>query len=314
MVVVAAATLAVIPGAATVVQSLSGSSVATSSSDTQPTWNSGNLCTPTAGPSAGDWNCVSIISKAPYPLWYNFSAGEIQGGVVNIWIYGSNDCIYLNFHSFDTKINIYLYGSEYSCPSSATSSTNSLFGPIIGDWSKTGCSSSVTIYSYLVPFDGNGPSEKSCKTGVNIVVNAEYDTLNLVQCGSSYATNVTVYGTTTVVNSVQGGCHKKCSFFSSQSDHLTTTIIYIGTTAGFSTCPSGITDGRVTWSEKAYGSHDTFNTIFIDGTNVVHAPANYAYSTEPLLPPDGHSYGYENLYGNETTQIAPTGSCSYILE
>jgi hypothetical protein len=260
---IAGATVA-IPGAATGIHSLfQPQGITPSGGSPQPAWNTGNLCNSISYPGPGNVTCVSLVSQASYPLWYNFSAGEVQGGTVTVAIYGSADCINLNFHSFYTTIVIDLLGSGYSCPASGVSGS-----PV-------------------------GP-------GVNVAINSEGDSFTLNQLGSVYTTNVTVYGTTTFVSAVQAG------------SGLTTTVTYVGTTAGFATCPSGITDGRVAWSEVSFGSYNTFNTIFVDGTNVAHPPANYAYSTEPLLPPDGAAFGYNDLYGNETTQTAPAGSCSYL--
>jgi hypothetical protein len=145
-----------------------------------------------------------------------------------------------------------------------------------------------------------GPDDSPFVAGVNIAINSEGDSFSLIQEGSFYTTSVTSYGTTTFVSVTQWG------------SHTNTTVNYIGTTAGFATCPSGITAGRVVWSEVAWGGYDTFNTIFVDGTNVHHAPANYAYSTEPLQPPDGNGWGFDDLYGNATTQTAPPGSCAYL--
>lgn len=257
-----------IPGAASGFQSLVKPQQAIPSmSPNQPAWNTGNLCTTISYPGPGDVTCVSLVSKSPVPLWYNFSAGEVQGGTVTVAVYGSADCINLNFHSFYSTIVVDLLGSDYSCTAT---------GPPLPIGSASG-----------IP-------------GVNVVINSEGDSFNLYQMGSDYVTSVTSYGTTTYASTVMEG-----SF-------LNTTVTYIGTTAGFVTCPSGIVDGRVAWSEVSFGSFNTFNTVFVDGKNVKVVPPNYAYSTEPLLPPDGNAYGTGDLYGNETTQSAPPGSCAYL--
>jgi hypothetical protein len=321
-----------IPVATAGVESFLGMSVATTSSDpSEPAWNTGNLCSSiTYGPGPGNVTCVSHISNSAVPLTYNFSAGKVQGGVVNVTIYGSNDCIYLNFHSFYTTLNIDLLGSGYACPLQSGKSSGSGGGaPNVlwagGNWGNgNGCSHDSGWGSgWASPVEW-GHSGKKCGPGVNIVVNSEGDILNLNQTelkskcgggdgfsdwgswghGKGYATNVTIYGTTTVVNAVQyKGTHG-----------LNTTVTYIGTKPGFSVCPSGITYGRVHWTEVSYGSHNTFSTIFIDGTNIAHPPANYTYFTVPLAPPAGISYGYNNLYGNETTQTVPLGSCQYLAQ
>jgi hypothetical protein len=257
---------AVMPGAASGIHSLlQPSENHPAMGSPQPSWNTGNLCTTITYGGPGDVNCVSLVSASPYPLWYNFSAGQVQGGTVVVTIQGSTDCINLNFHSFYSTIVVRLLGSDYSCSSSIL-----------------------------------GPAAATAPSGVNIAVNSEGDTFNLIQNGSSFSTTLYIYGTTTYVSAVQTG------------SSLITTTNYIGTKPGFSVCPSGITDGRVSWSEVSYGSFNTFNTIFVDGTNVAHAPPNYAYATYPLLPPDGAGFGFSDLYGNETTQTAPVGSCSYL--
>jgi hypothetical protein len=300
------------PSTARILQSQSGTSaVGVSSAQSQPSWNTGNLCNAlTYGPGPGDVTCLSYVSHSPYPLWYNFSAGSVTGGTVNVTILGSDECIYLNFHSFFTTINIHLVGSGYACPShprdARGNSGSYLSTGGVGDWhhEQSGChirswDSGDTELAFAW---GHGGGKKRCAPGVNIVVNSEGDTLRLVQCGRYYVTNVTVYGTTTLVNATQ----------SWHSRGLNTTITYIGTKPGFAVCPSGITDFRVTWSELSYGSRNTFNTIFVDGTNVAHPPPNHPYSTQPMLPPDGTSYGRGNLYGYETTQTPPFGSCHYL--
>jgi len=254
------------PGAATSVQSFLTSDHG-NPHQPEPVWSSGNLCSSITYYGKGDITCTSLISAAPYPLWWNFTEvpAETEHGTVTVDIAGSEDCINLNFHSFYTTIVVELAGSDYSC----------------------------------VAFAGSGGVPGS-PSGVNIAVNSEGDSFSYIQDGSFYVTNITSYGTTTFASVTQWGSWDN------------TTVNYIGTNAGFATCPSGITAGRVAWSEVAWGSFDTFNSIFVDGTNVHHAPPNYGYSTEPLLPPDGNAYGYSDLYGNETTQTTPVGACAYI--
>ena len=238
----------------------------------QPVWNTGNLCTPTVtGSGPFVYTCTSYASGEnglggsagiSAPLWYNFSAGESTGNTYVITLIGSDDCLYLNFHSFDSSIVIYLDGSSYVCPASAAG------GPL--------------------------------QPGINIVVNSEGDAFSLIQDGSSYATNITTYGTTVVPVVLQEG------------SYLYTNVTYIGTSA--STCPSGITDGKVAWSVTQIGTNDVFGTIFVDGTNVHVAPPTYDWSTEPMTPLDGTAFGYGLSYGNETTNNLPAGGCSYIVE
>jgi len=255
-----------LPSARAGVQSVLTPSHSPSPHEPEPAWSSGNLCSSIAYPSAGDITCVSLVSAASYPLWWNFTEvpAETVGGLVTVAVYGSADCINLNFHSFYTAIVVDLYGSDYSCPGS-----------------------------------GSGGGDP----GVNVVINSEGDTFALNQMGSFYSTNITQYGTTTFESVVMDG-----SF-------LATNVTYIGTTAGFATCPSGIVGGnpaRVSWSEVSFGSFNTFGTIFVDGTNVHVAPSNYAFATYPMLPPDGLAFGAGDMYGNETTQTAPLGSCAYL--
>jgi len=317
--IVLAGAVTVVPATATNVSSLlESSAVASSASTYQPVWNSGNLCNSIhTGPGPGDISCRSTISNSQYPLWYNFSAGGNPGAVVNVTIYGSNDCINMNFRGvYEGVINIVLYGTDYSCSSYSGNWNGNAASPALwshGGQGGSGCSHGSGHWdgSQAAVDGGRGGVQKKCAPGVNIAVNSEKDTLNLVQSprtsrchhnGGDYSTNVTVYSRQTFVNATQ----------SPGSQDLNTTVTYIGITAGFGTCPSGITDGRVTWNEVSYGSRNTFSTIFVDGTNVAHLPPNYAYSTEPLGPPDGTSFGWGNLYGNETTTTAPPGSCHYL--
>lgn len=299
------------------VQTFLGLSNGSGSSDAvSPVWNSGNLCTSIHyGPSKGDISCVSRISGAPYPLWYNFSAGGVKGATVNVTIYGSRDCINLNFKdTIGGVINIHLFGSDYSCPASSGHgkgwSSPASGGTGVSDWGRSGCSSGwgkggpeITVAWR------SGGGGKSCGTGVIIAANSEDETLNLVQCGRDYSLNLTVLSRSTFVNATQ----------SRWSFHINDTVTYIGhgayikSSAAFDPCPFDVTAGKVTWGETSYGSHNTFSTIFVDGTNLAHIPPNYGYSTEPLGPPDGYSYGWGNLYGNETTTTAPSGACHYLV-
>ncbi len=332
------------------------------SSTDPPNWNTGNLCTYlTTGPAPGDVQCTNVASHVPYALWWNFSAGEVEGGIVNVTIKGSYDCIYLNFHSFDTTINIFVTGSHYACPPQKSSGCGgqpwtSIFAlgttdgggncggggggswitPLgngqggCGSWltplgggqcgcgqgqgsgyvtdgnggggngGQCGCGKNPSGSGYGPAWNNGGGGKTQCKVGIFVAVNSEGDILNLIQCGSDYGVNVTVYGTTTVVNGDLRG------------DFLNDTVTWIGTTAGFSTCPSGITTGRVSWGVEIRGSHDEWNTIFVDGTNVAHVPPNSPFTTEPLGPPDGVAHGQDDLYGSETTTTAPAGSCAYL--
>ena len=166
---VVAMAVTVIPGSATGVQSLLGVSTSTPSSSTNgPAWNSGNLCGSISyGPGPGDVNCVSDVSNSPTPLSYNFSAGSVQGGIVNVTIYGSNDCIYLNFHSFYTTLNINLLGSGYKCTNHSGKGGGGWDGEVtvsgVDEWNNEhGCSSDNgwTISSGLSADWGGG--KKSC--------------------------------------------------------------------------------------------------------------------------------------------------------
>lgn len=318
---------------------LSVSAAAGSSDSPQPKWNSGNLCNAVFNvPNPGDVQCVSKISDSKVPLWYNFSAGKVKGGVVNVTIIGSHDCIFMNFHSFDTTLNITVLGSGYTCAyfsngtiSGSPSSSAALGGDaewaggqgcsggggggwLSPDWGHGGGTSCCSKGygsggSWISPDWGHGSGANvTCGPGINIAINSENDVLNLVQGSVShcergrggYATNVTIYATTVVANVVQN------------QDHLNTTITYIGSSAGFATCPYKYENGRVHWTEVANGNKDTFNTIFVNQAGAKHAPPNSPYSTEPLGPPDGTAVGYNDVYGNETTTTAPPGTCQYI--
>ena len=229
----------------------------------EPAWNTGNMCTPTTGPGP-TVTCNQRGDGVAYPLWYNFSALEVQHGFLNVNLYGSADCFNLNFHSFYWTINVTIYGSSEKCAPSP---------------------------------NPDAPATQ----GVNIVVNSEGDTFNVTQYGSHYDTNLTVYGASTQVNFLTTGSYD------------TNTVTYIGWSDETHTCPSGLVDGRVAmWTDTTTGSSNTFNTIFIDGTSNPHwVNFNYPYSTEPLFPPDGTATGQNDLYGNETTQTVPLGTCQY---
>jgi len=321
LVMIVAGAVSILPGAASGLSSFLGTSVNGAAVTSEPAWNSGYLCSSISyGPNPGDVTCVSQISDSQVPLTYNFSAGTVRNGVVNVSIYGSRDCVDLNFASFFTTINLDLFGSGYSCGTKSNQSGNWSESHsaqwVRGDWGhRNWCYGGSGDWNGSGVYADwhNGGSGKNCGSGVNVVLNSEADTLNLNQsasnsrCGnqfSPYVTNITVYGTTTVVNAVQ----------SQGTRGLNTTVTYIGTKPGFSVCPSGITYGRVKWTEASYGSRNVFGTIFVDGKNVAHPPADYAYFTLPLAPPAGVSYGYYNFYGNETTQTAPSGSCQYLAQ
>lgn len=315
---------------------------ASSPTTPEPVWNTGNLCTAVFNdPNPGDVQCVSDISNSKAPLWYNFSSpGKVKGGVVNVTILGSHDCIFLNFHSIDTTLNITILGSGYACAYASNGTiTGSPAGYLvesgISDWGGggQGCSGwggnwlttdwshggNSTCCGQGSGWGGGGFSTEwghgsggnvTCGPGVNIAVVSEDDVMNLVQGGSSspchhgsggYATNVTVYAATTVVNVVQN------------SDKLNTTVTYIGSKAGFSTCPYRYEYGRVHWTEVANGNKDTFNTIFVNQAGAKGSPVNSPYTTEPLGPPAGIATGYDDIYGNENTTTAPPGTCQYIV-
>jgi hypothetical protein len=307
--------MSVAPASASGIQALGGAAGSTSTAATdQPNWNAGNLCHSISGIGTANVNCVSYASNSRVPLTYNFSAGKLQGGTVNVWIYGSNDCIYLNFHSFYTNITIHLMGSDYGCASSSSHGWggNSVLsaGGTNGNGQK-GCSQGSSWNGVSLQWaGGNGDQKgKNCAPGVNIVVNSESDILNLVSSsqspcknGGDYSVNVTIYGTTTVVNALQ----------TRGTDYVNTTVTYIGTKPGFAVCPSGITVGRVVWTEASWGSHNTFATIFVDGTNIAHVPPNSPYTSQPMAPPGGASYGSDNTYASETTTTAPAGACQYL--
>lgn len=344
--VVAVGVMGLVPGAsASIASDLGLAPAVTTSTTLTPHWNTGNLCSAVFNdPAKGDVQCVSTISNSPVPLTYNFSAGTTRYGVVNITIQGSKDCIYLNFHSFYTTIDITVLGSGYGCANSSSAESDWALPSATGisavnEDGYGGCGGSGGWGSFAEWGGGGGGGHQGCcasgsggggggwgspewstggKTrcgpGINIVINSEGDTLNLVQgshsspCGRSsyggyggnYATNVTIYGATTFVNATMN------------QSGLNTTVTYIGMKAGFKVCPSGIIAGRVHWAATANGNRDTFGTIFVDGTNVKHAPPNEPYTTEPLGPPDGIANGFGDVYANETTTVTPPGTCGYV--
>lgn len=151
-------------------------------------------------------------------------------------------------------------------------------------------------------------SEFACKSltggtapGVNIVVNSEGDLVTVNEIGSNYVTNLTTYGSTVAPQ------------FLEQGSYLNAWVTYVPWSPSKNACPYGLTYGRSYWTVTQIGSNNVFNTIFVDGTQNVHwASYNYAYSTEPMTPLDGTSFGSNNLYGNETTQTVPPGVCQYL--
>lgn len=303
--VAVAGALSVIPSAATGLQSFLGTSSGTGSSDPgQPVWNTGNLC-PTPLPGVGTLHVSCMNTQSGTTLVENFSS-TLQGGYVNILITGSNDCIYLNFHSFYTDITITLKGSHYACVSTSASGEKNPSITLCGNGcgGGTGPSGCPTNYGgpgfgWLPPDGGADWSKKTtCSPGVNIAINSEGDTLNLIQKGCDYSTNVTVYGTTTIVKTTQYG------------DELNTVVTYIGIEPGFSVCPDGITYGKVTWKWITYGSYDKFTTILVDAkTPPPISPLHYVH----VYPPDW-IFGTHDYYGTETTTTAPPGSCHYLAK
>jgi hypothetical protein len=250
----------------------------------EPNWNMGNACAaPDGTMSVGTYNghpyelCNVEVSGSSNPftgqynpvmLWWNFSAGETQGMIFTVQVFGSVDCLTFNFHGFYGTVDLILMGSQYVCPSQG--------GVVAG------------VHG-----------QPAGAPGVNVAINSEGDNVTVIEAGSAYASTFYVYGTTTSMNFLLGG------------SVLTPTVFFIGTTAGFGTCPSGITAGRVYLSAVSGGSYNTLNTIWIDGTNVVSPPANVPYYTTNWWPIDG-GLGYMDYLGFEVTQSAPAGSCSYL--
>jgi hypothetical protein len=278
LVIAAASAISLAPSIASAARGPSTSPAIIPAGSSEPTWNSGNLCTTlqttttVSGHIVVTCNAETSGNLTYTPnLWYNFSAGEVENTYIyDVWIYGSLDCINLNFHSFYSEINIYLLGSGYVCPTAGG------------------------------PNQVNSPAGSSAP-GVNVVVNSEGDTMTVYQLGSAYQSAFFVYGTTTDVNFVLTG-----SF-------LSPTVFFEGTTAGFATCPSGITFGRVVLRGVSTGAYNTLSTIWIDGTNTMTVPPNVSYYTVWWTPLTGGlgKLGHDKL-GFEVTQAVPSGSCSYL--
>ncbi len=282
----------------------------------QPKWNSGNLCKVTFNnPYPGYDQCTSYISNSKAPLWYNFSAGSVKDGVVNVTIAGSNDCVFLNFHSFDTTINLHIEGTGYACAYSANGTisgggVSDLLGGADGGSGGHGCQSQGGGSGWGIPeWNHGGGGNVTCGPGINVAIVSENDVLNIVQgtyshCNNhqgGYATNVTVYATTITVNLKQN------------QDDLNTTVTYIGSSSGFGTCPYKVENGRIApWSETANGDKDTFNTIFVNQATAKHVPPNSPYTQVALGPPAGVANGNNDVYGNATTTTAPAGTCQYL--
>lgn len=137
-------------------------------STTEPAWNTGNLCQQltTVGTVV---TCDSYQSASPVNLYWNFSSGEVQGMTFNVVVYGSVDCIIMNFHSFYSTINIDLKGSNYAC--------GGLPDPQPGVWAainsegdtvnidEQGSSYSSVFYAY-----GGQAHSGAASIGINIVL------------------------------------------------------------------------------------------------------------------------------------------------
>jgi hypothetical protein len=268
-----------------VASSLKGTSpsAAITASGVTPTWNAGNACqapdgTLTVGTENGH---PSMYCDVRAQGTYNFFTGQITP--VNLW---------WNFSAGETQgmiLTVQVDGS-WDC---LNFNFHSFYGTINVLLTGSGY--------YCAPAGGviAGSSAPSGSSGVNVAINSEGDCVTVIQTGSGYESDFYVYGTTTSINFLLGG------------SALSPTVFFIGTTADFSTCPSGITFGRAFVDGVSGGSHNTLSTIWVDGTNVASPPANVPYFTMHWWPTNGGLGSHDKL-GFEVTQSAPSEGCSYL--
>jgi len=279
---IAAAGVVVAPAVATSLKGTSPSAAITASG-VQPVWNTGNACqapdgTLTVGTVNGH---PSMYCDVRAQGTYNYFTGQITP--VNLW---------WNFSANETQgmiLTVQVDGS-WDC---LNFNFHSFYGTV-----------NVLLFGtgyYCAPAGGinSAGAPPSATAGVNVVINSEGDCVTVVQTGSGYASNFYIYGTTTSTNFLLGG------------SLLKPTVFFIGTTAGFGTCPSGITFGRVFVHGVSGGSYNTLSTIWVDGTNVAAPPANVPYFTMHWWPING-GLGTGDKLGFEVTQSAPSEGCSYL--
>jgi hypothetical protein len=275
---------AVAYAAPAVATSLHGTSpaAAITASGTQPVWNTGNACqapdgTMTVGTVNGH---PSMFCDVRAQGTYNPFTGVIVP--VNLW---------WNFSANETQgmiLTVQVDGS-WDC---LNFNFHSFYGTV-----------NVFLFGsgyYCTPSGGTlSASGPSGNPGVSVAINSEGDAVNVLETGSGYASNFYVYGTTTSVDFSLGG------------SLLTPSVFFMGTTAGFGTCPSGITFGRTFVHGISGGAYNTLNTIWVDGTNVATPPANVPYFTMHWWPMNGGLAKGDKL-GFEVTQSAPSAGCGYL--
>ena len=227
---------AIVPAVATSVQSLTTSATAMPlTGNPQPVWQTGNLCVP--NPDPYQWNCHSLASDQD--LWYNESAYENTGITYIFVIMGSNDCININFHGFDSTVIIKLFGSHYHCASATGAG-----GP---DWyGKSGQTS----------------------LGVNVVINGDYDCVRVYEDGSFYASNFYVIGTQTGISFKLFGSHLSPTTYFIGIENGGS-VCPSGITYG----RTGIARAA------SFGSFNTLSTVWITGSDSAHPPTPFSYYT-----------------------------------
>jgi hypothetical protein len=277
-----AAAASAAPAVATSLKGTSPSAAITASSS-EPAWGQGNGCvapygTLTVGVVNGH---QSIYCDVTVQGHYNYFTNQITP--VYVW---------WNFTANETQgmiLTVQVDGS-WDC---LNFNFHSFYGTI-----------NILLFGtgyYCNPAGGvnAGSSGPSNNPGVNVAINSEGDAVTVIQTGSGYSSNFYVYGTTTSVSFLLGG------------SELSPTVYYMGITAGFGTCPSGITFGRVYVHGVSGGAYNTLSTIWVDGTNVAAPPANVPYFTIHWWPINGGLAKGDKL-GYEVTQSAPSLGCGYL--
>jgi hypothetical protein len=258
-------------------------SAAITASTSEPNWGNGNACSGSNG----------TISYAPEDGHASIYCQVTASGSYNVFT-GETTPLYLywNFTANETQgmiMTVEVYGSV-DC---LTFNFHGFYGTV----------NIVLLGSgyYCAPSGGAvaGGSGPSGNPGVNVAINSEGDAVTVIQAGSGYASDFYVYGTTTSMNFLLGG------------SELSPTVFFIGTTAGFGTCPSGITFGRTYVHGVSGGAYNTLSTVWVDGTNVASPPANVPYFTVHWWPINGGLSKGDKL-GYEVTQSSPSAGCGYL--
>jgi hypothetical protein len=277
-----AAAVSVAPAFATS-QKAGSPAAAVAAPSANPAWNTGNACVAPDGTMT-----IGTYDGHPYELCnveVSGTSNPFTGTYdpVNLW---------WNFNANETQgmiFEVQVFGSV-DC---LTFNFHSFYGTV----------DIILMGSQYVCMPSGGTSgiagQPAGAPGVNVAINSEGDNVTVIEAGSAYASMFYVYGTTTSMNFLLGG------------SILTPTVFFMGITAGFGTCPSGITYGRVYLSAVSGGSYNTLNTVWVDGTNVANPPMNVPYYTIHWWPMDG-GLGTQDYLGFEVTQSAPANGCSYL--